>query len=75
MKSWTARVVDTTWGEVIAIYVVMFVLQVMANWFGIGLDSTDADGFHRSGVSVVTDHATGQEYLMSPHGSITPRLK
>ena len=36
-------------------------------------DDSDPPG-GRSGVAVVTDHATGLQYLRSPGGGITPRL-
>lgn len=35
----------------------------------------DTDGpKERSGVTLVRDHGTGREYLMSPLGHLTPRL-
>lgn len=35
----------------------------------------DSDGPNaRSGVSVVTDHKTGMQYLKAPGGGITPRM-
>ena len=40
----------------------------------VGVDDSDVDGFHRSGVSVVTDARTGLQYLVAPNGGITPRL-
>lgn len=36
-------------------------------------DATDPPG-GRSGMAVLRDHGTGREYLMSPTGSLTPRL-
>ena len=40
----------------------------------LGIDSTDKDGWHRSGVSIVHDYGTGVDYLKTPEGYITPRL-
>lgn len=40
----------------------------------LGRDSTDGPWPHRSGVDVVTDAATGCQYLRTSGGGITPRV-
>ena len=56
-------------------YAVWFcIFTSITNYFSIGLDATDKDAWHRSGVSVVTDYQTGQQYLKTPEGFLTPRL-
>lgn len=37
------------------------------------VDATDEGRFSRSGLKIVTDKATGCEYLISQHGGIVPR--
>lgn len=39
-----------------------------------GLDDSDQDGWHRSGLIVYTDHLTGVQYIGNGEG-ITPRLR
>lgn len=57
----------------------MFVLIVtVALWLfygltGIGMDSTDASTWRRSGMTLYIDSATGVEYL-GAGGALTPRL-
>lgn len=50
------------------------VLTFGQDYLAIGLDDSDKDAWHRSGVSVVTDYKTGQQYLKTPEGFLTPRL-
>jgi hypothetical protein len=47
---------------------------LLVNYTGYGVDDSDRDGWHRSGVSVITDHKTGLQYLSTWTGGITPRL-
>jgi hypothetical protein len=37
-------------------------------------DDSDAGSDRRSGVTVITDHKTGLQYLAYPRGGLTPRL-
>ena len=52
-----------------------FINAIIINSFGIGVDSSDHDAWLRSGVKVVHDYGTGVDYLKTPEGYITPRLK
>lgn len=52
---------------------IIIVLSVIFNFSNVAVDSTDKDGFNRSGVSLVTDYGTGLEYLYRG-GSLIPRL-
>lgn len=52
----------------------LMLLWLVQGAFSLGVDDSDCDGWHRSGVAVVTDHRTGLQYLRSPDGGITPRL-
>ena len=54
--------------------VVCFLLSWLLLALGSGMDDTDSSRWNRSGVSVVTDHKTGLQYLRTPGGGITPRL-
>ncbi|QHJ84045.1 MAG: hypothetical protein [Caudoviricetes sp.] len=57
------------------LYVVWACILFLAqNFLAINLDDSDKDAWHRSGVSVVTDYKTGQQYLKTPEGFLTPRL-
>lgn len=38
-------------------------------------DTDDHKNRKRSGVSIVVDHGTGLEYLVTPKGGITPRMR
>lgn len=49
-------------------------LWLFANTFGIGLDDTDQDGWHRSGVELIVDYGTGTEYLYKD-GALIKREK
>lgn len=55
-----------------------FVVGIIAAWLisflPIGRDGTDGAWPNRSGVDVVTDAATGCQYLRTPGGGITPRV-
>lgn len=46
----------------------------ISDFASLGIDNTDKDGWHRSGVSIVHDYGTGVDYLKTPEGYITPRL-
>lgn len=51
-----------------------FISTVISDSVSLGIDPTDKDGWHRSGVSIVHDYGTGVDYLKTPEGYITPRL-
>jgi hypothetical protein len=46
--------------------------SVLNSW-DIGTDDSDVDGWHRSGMSVLTDHKTGLQYLSDGHGGMIRR--
>lgn len=48
--------------------------NAIRNGFNIGLDDSDLDSRHRSGLAISTDYKTGLQYLRTPGGGITPRL-
>jgi hypothetical protein len=54
--------------------IAMLFNYVAINLFGFGIDDSDKDKNHRSGVKVITDYKTGLQYLESGRGGITPRL-
>lgn len=74
------RIVDYTLIDVcvavgIIFSVVSVAIAVVMNFLiSIPLDGSDLDATHRSGVSVVTDYGTHQQYLVTHQGGITPRL-
>ena len=39
-----------------------------------GVDDTDKDGWHRSGLRLYTDNKTGVQYLSDGKGGLTPRI-
>lgn len=78
MSSQAKKIVDYTINDVIAVIFVFYILGCVINFVGniiMPTDDTDGGKFHRSGVSVITDHATGREYLETPQGFLTPRLR
>jgi len=44
-------------------YFVIAAYGIMANAFGWGVDNSDADNWHRSGLRIYTDHLTGVQYV------------
>lgn len=57
-------------GLIVAICVAALIASAIT-----GSPKDDSDGPNaRSGVSVITDHKTGMQYLKSPGGGITPRM-
>jgi hypothetical protein len=56
-------------------YVILILMgiQIMFNIFNINTDSTDKDGWNRSGLQLHIDHATGIEYLSTPSGGLIQR--
>lgn len=78
MSSPAKRIVDYTIIDVISVIIVIsvfsFVFRIASDILT-NTDGTDMDRLHRSGVRVITDHATGREYLETPQGFLTPRLR
>lgn len=59
----------------IAVFVVLVAIMAgLFNQFNIGIDSTDKDGWHRSGVELIKDYGTGKEYLYK-NGAIIERKR
>lgn len=59
-------------------YVLFFIVSILLfklvlGYFDIGLDSTDKDGFNRSGLHLYTDYKTGIEYLGDGNGALIER--
>jgi hypothetical protein len=50
------------------------VITLVCNFIGVGVDDSDAGPWQRSGVSIITDHKTGLQYLSTWTGGITPRV-
>lgn len=60
--------------RVLLIWAVLLIIYACArNIFGWGLDSTDIDGWHRSGLRVHIDAKTGIEYLSDGRGGLIRR--
>ena len=53
--------------------VVYFMLTTGINYLNIGVDDTDLNGQNRSGVTLITDHGTGMQYLYRG-GALIPRV-
>ena len=60
----------STGNLILCVIALLLVLRV----FSPVTDTTDQDFWHRSGMAVYTDNATGLQYLASPYGGMTPRL-
>jgi hypothetical protein len=70
-------VIDAGWVAVAvygAVIAVALVLTLLANTFDWNVDSTDIDGWNRSGLTLRTDHGTGCQYLVTKSGGVTPRI-
>lgn len=65
LKGWTKWIAGWFVAGIVAAYLISLL--------PIGRDSTDGAWPNRSGVEVVTDAATGCQYLRTPGGGITPR--
>lgn len=60
-------------GAVGILVLITLAIQLMLNACNIGTDSTDEDGWNRSGMKLYRDHQTGVEYLSAPDGGIIRR--
>lgn len=49
-------------------------VKLTANTAGWGLDNSDQDGWHRSGLQVHTDYLTGVQYVSTPGGGVHVRV-
>lgn len=56
------------------ITLLVYLLTLLAAVFDWGVDDTDRDGFHRSGLRLLRDHGTGIEYLSDGRGGLIRRL-
>jgi hypothetical protein len=48
-------------------------IQLLLNAFDVGTDSTDVDGWNRSGMRIHRDAKTGVEYLSTSNGGMVRR--
>ena len=55
-------------------FLIAYAIQFGLNYFNFGVDSSDLNGFNRSGLHIYTDRATGIQYLGDGKGGLTPRL-
>lgn len=53
--------------------ILMIFIYFFIGIFNISVDSTDKDGFNRSGVNLITDYGTGLQYLYR-NGALIPRV-
>jgi hypothetical protein len=61
-----------TWGAIACVGVLMVLGLVFGRMIQ-PVDDCDKNWWHRCGLEVVTDHKTGKQYLLSPHGGIIER--
>jgi len=52
----------------------IFVITLFCQVFVVGVDDSDISTFKRSGMKIRTDALTGQQYLESSSGYLTPRI-
>ena len=52
---------------------IILALSLLRTLFGFGIDDSDKDTWHRSGVTVITDYKTGIQYLSDGHGGMVQR--
>jgi hypothetical protein len=58
---------------VIVYLIAMGMWWIVSTFFGIGMDDSDLNSRHRSGMEVYTDYKTGVQYLGTGK-ALTPRL-
>lgn len=51
----------------------IFVANKACVWFGLGMDDSDIDSRHRSGLRIHTDARTGVQYLSDGRGGLVRR--
>lgn len=71
---WMRGVLKAATGYVLQFCAGLLVLFLLRLALGIGVDSTDRDRWHRSGLKILVDAKTGVEYLSDGDGGLTPRL-
>ena len=71
---WMRGVIKAATGYALQVFAALLVLFLLRLALGIGVDSTDRDRWHRSGLKVLVDAKTGVEYLSDGDGGLTPRL-
>ena len=60
-------------GQSLKLVCVILAVAAIRNVAGFGIDDSDQDGWHRSGLSVHTDYKTGIQYLSDGHGGLVRR--
>lgn len=58
----------------IALVLLSAVIMLICAAFDVGIDDTDASGFHRSGLRLLRDPGTGMEYLSDGKGGLVRRF-
>lgn len=58
----------------LAFFIGAAAIYLTMNVFSIGLDDTDVDAWHRSGLAIYTDHKTGVQYLGTRNGGLAVRV-
>lgn len=59
------------WVGIAAILILLF--AIFRNSFDLGVDSTDLNGWNRSGLTLHTDYGTGVQYLSDGKGGLIRR--
>ena len=54
-------------------FALVIALTIVRNAFDLGVDSTDLNGWNRSGLTLHTDHGTGVQYLSDGKGGLIRR--
>ena len=72
-KTYTKGVLKQLLSSFFALLVWVFIITVIANAFGWGVDPTDKSGWDRSGLIYYVDAGTGVEYVGTRHGGLMIR--
>lgn len=59
---------------ILFVYFVVMLFNLARNWLGWGLDDSDRDSWHRSGLQLHHDAKFGVEYLSDGKGGLTRRI-
>ena len=54
-------------------WLTILAITLFANWLAIGVDDSDRDAWHRSGLTIHTDAKTGVQYLSDGKGGLIVR--
>ena len=69
-----ARGVTIYVGQILLLGIgIVLLMTAVRNGLGWGLDDTDKDAWHRSGLTIHTDAKTGIEYLSDGQGGLVKR--